>query len=288
MTMQSLAPMLRHAAENGYAVPQFNVDTLDIAQAVLETATEMRAPVILALGQAVDRAGRLEPMIAGLRVMAEAAPIPVCLHLDHSESLPQIGRALRAGCTGLMIDASARPLEENIAATRTVLELCAEADAGVEAELGRIAGVEDDLVVSEDEAGKVDAATVAQFLDGVRPDALAVAVGTAHGFYDAPPEIDFDLIAELASLSPPPLVLHGGTGLEDEVLTRCVDAGFAKMNFATELRGGYLSAVAAAGQDGANIFDALASGQDAIRRIVKTKLRLLRTADRAQGPRPGE
>lgn len=283
MTMQSLAPMLRHAAENGYAVPQLNVDTLDIAQAVLETATEMRAPVILALGQAVDHAGRLEPTIAGLRVMAEAAAIPVCLHLDHSESLPQIGRALRAGCTGLMIDASARPLEENIAATRTVMDLCAEADAGVEAELGRIAGVEDDLVVSEDEAGKLDAGTVARFLEGVRPDALAVAVGTAHGFYDAPPEIDFGLIAELASLSPPPLVLHGGTGLDDDVLTRCVEAGFAKMNFATELRRDYLAALSAAAQEGANIFGALTAGQEAIRQIVGRKLRLLRTADRAGG-----
>ncbi len=180
-----------------------------------------------------------------------------------------------------MIDASARPLKDNIVATRAVMEFCAESDAGVEAELGRIAGVEDGLVVSEEEAGKVDADTVARFLEGVRPDALAVAVGTAHGFYETPPNIDFGLIAEINKYSPPPLVLHGGTGLEDEVLTQCVDAGFAKMNFATELRRDYLSALAAAAQDGGNIFDALAAGQDAIRRIAEAKFRLLRTAERA-------
>lgn len=172
-----------------YAIAQFNIDTLEIAQAVLEVAEEMRAPVILGVGQGADTGGRLEALAAMVRDRVGRSSLPVCLHLDHSHQIGQIVRAIRAGFTGVMIDVSAAPLAENIKATRQVLALCAEVDVGVEAELGRIAGVEDDLLVAKADAGKVSVETVRDFLAGVRPDALAVAVGTAHGIYDTEPEI---------------------------------------------------------------------------------------------------
>ncbi len=272
MTIQSLAPMLAAAQSGGYAVAQFNTDTIEAGQAVLRVAVELRAPVILAIGQGVDRAGRMEPLAAGLRRMAGAADVPVCLHLDHSESLPQIGRALRAGFSGVMIDASAHPLPVNIAQTRTVLGFCAGLGVGVEAELGRVAGVEDDLEVSEDEAGKVDPATVAAFLAEVRPDALAVAVGTAHGFYTRPPEIDFALIRRVRDMGAPPLVLHGGSGLSDEILREAIACGIAKLNFATELRQANLDALAAAAASGAALFEALAKGAEAAGEVARRKL----------------
>lgn len=278
MTMQSLAPMLRTARDNGHAVAQFNVDTVEIAQAVLAVAEDLRSPVILALGQGVDKVGRMEAVAAGVRQLAEAATVPVCLHLDHSESLPQIARAIRLGFTGIMIDASAHPLAYNIEQTRLVLALCAGIGAGVEAELGRIAGVEDDLVVSEDQAGTVDIATVRAFVAAVRPDALAVAVGTAHGFYKNAPKIDFDLIAALRAEDMPPLVLHGGSGLPDDVLARAVSCGIAKMNFATELRHAFVSAVTAA--EG-SIFDVLRDGAEAAARVARARIAVVGSQDRA-------
>ena len=272
MTIQSLAPMLAAARAGGYAVAQFNTDTIEVGQAVLRVASELRAPVILAIGQGVDRAGRMEPLAAGLRCMAEVADIPVYLHLDHSESLPQIGRALRAGFSGVMIDASAHPLPVNIAETLAVMHICADLGIGVEAELGRVAGVEDDLEVSEDEAGKVDPATVAAFLAEVRPDALAVAVGTAHGFYTRPPEIDFALIRQVRDMGAPPLVLHGGSGLSDDILREAIACGIAKLNFATELRQANLDALVAAGGSGASLFDALVRGAAAAGEVARRKL----------------
>jgi len=149
MVMQSLAPMLIAARDNGYAVAQFNVDTVEIAQAVLAVAENLRSPVILALGQGVDRVGRMDAVAAGVRQLAQAAAVPVCLHLDHSESFPQIARAIRLGFTGIMMDASAHPLAQNIAETRMVVALCSQLGVGVEAELGRIAGVEDNLSNSQ-------------------------------------------------------------------------------------------------------------------------------------------
>lgn len=280
MTIQSLAPMLAAAQAAGYAVAQFNTDTIEAGQAVLAVADEMRAPVILAIGQGVDRAGRLAPLAAALRAMAAAADVPVCLHLDHSESLAQIGRAVRAGFSGIMIDASAHPLAVNIAETRAVMAFCAGLGIGVEAELGRVAGVEDDLVVSEDEAGKVDPATVAEFLAAVRPDALAVAVGTAHGFYTRPPQIDFDLIRQVRTMEVP-LVLHGGTGLSDAVLREAFACGIAKMNFATELRQANLVAMAEAAAEGAGLLDALARGGAAVGDVARRKLELTGSAGMA-------
>lgn len=281
MTMQSLAPMLAAAQSNGYAVAQFNTDTIEAGQAVLQVAMRLRAPVILAIGQGVDHAGRLEPLAAGLRQMAEQASVPVCLHLDHSESQSQINRALQAGFTGIMIDASRHPLPENIAQTQQVLRACAALSVGVEAELGRVAGVEDDLEVSEEEAGKVDVETVARFLSEVRPDALAVAVGSAHGFYTRPPEIDFGLIAQVRDLGAPPLVLHGGTGLSDDILREAIACGIAKLNFATELRHANLQAITEAAQSGAGLLPALAKGIEAVAEVARRKFAITGSEGRA-------
>lgn len=278
MTMQSLAPMLMAARDNGYAVAQFNVDTVEIAQAVLAATQDLRSPVILAIGQGVDKVGRMDAVAAGVRQLAQAATVPVCLHLDHSESFPQIARAIRLGFTGIMIDASAHPLAQNIEQTRQVMALCSGIGAGVEAELGRIAGVEDELVVSEDQVSTVDIATVREFVAAVRPDALAVAVGTAHGFYKSAPSIDFDLIAALRAEDMPPLVLHGGSGLSDDILNQAMSRGIAKMNFATELRHAFISALGAA--EG-SIFDILRDGAEASGRVARAKIAVVGSQGRA-------
>lgn len=280
MTLQSLAPMLSAARDGGYAVAQFNVDTVEIAQAVLAVAEKLRTPVILAIGQGVDKAGRLDAVATGVRLLAKEARVPVCLHLDHSESFPQIACAIRLGFTGIMIDASAHPLSENIAATRMALDLCRRIGAGVEAELGRIAGVEDDLIVTEDQATMVGIDTVRAFLAAVRPDALAVAVGTAHGFYSRMPRIDSDLIAAMRAEDMPPLVLHGCSGLSDESLQQAVNAGIAKMNFATELRHACVHATAEAASQGASLFEILQMGALAAADVAHDKLALTGSAGR--------
>lgn len=279
MPMQSLAPMLLTARDNNYAVAQFNVDTVEIAQAVLAVAQELRSPVILALGQGVDRVGRMDAIAAGVRQLAQTATVPVCLHLDHSESFSQIARAIRLGFTGIMIDASTHPLALNIAQTRQVMALCSEIGAGVEAELGRIAGVEDDLVVPENEVNTVEIGTVREFVTAVRPDALAVAVGTAHGFYKNTPNLNIDLIAALRAEDMPPMVLHGGSGLSNDVLVQAVSNGIAKMNFATELRHAFVSAIGAA--EG-SVFDILRHGAEAAAQVARAKIGIVGSQGRAQ------
>lgn len=281
MPIANLDRMLRRARAENYAVAQFNVDTIEIAQAVLGVAEALHSPVILAIGQGVDHAGRMEPLAAGLRALIDAATVPVCLHLDHSERLPQIAQALRSGFSGIMIDGSARPLADNIAITRTVLDLCSAMQVGVEAELGRIGGVEDGIEVDASEAEDVSVDLVKEFLKGVRPDALAVAVGTAHGFYASEPKVDFNLIEALRAEDTPPLVLHGGTGLPDQVLSRAVRAGICKMNFATELRHAFVQGVQASPLQDSSIFDVLKAGAQASAKVARAKIHLMGSVGKA-------
>ena len=236
-----------------YAVGAFNFSTLPEMVGIVEGARMKHAPVILmaSLG-AVKYIGSLELIAECAKGLAKTYPeVPFCVHLDHAVDLDQIKRAIAAGFTNVMIDASKEPYEVNIQKSKEIAEFAHRyspygADGcSVEAELGMLAGREEHVQVSEEDAGKAytDPTLVRRFVEETGIDALAVAIGTAHGFYKAAPKIRFDLLDEIRKCTDIPLVLHGGTGVPDEDFRKCVAMGMSKINVGTGLKKVYTDAV---------------------------------------------
>ena len=230
MPLESLAPMLKHARNESFAVGAFDILTLAGAEAVVEVAEEERSPVILAIAEQHLGTVRLETITHSLVAMASRATVPVCLHLDHGVSFPTIMRALRSGFSSVMFDGSSLSFEENAARTAELVEICRPMGVSVEAELGHI-GAPGDEVVTEQMLTRVEEAQAFVARTGV--DALAVAIGTVHGLYRSEPRLSFDRLHALREAVDVPLVLHGGTGLSPEDFRRCVEGGITKINFYT-------------------------------------------------------
>lgn len=228
--------MLLNAQKEGYAVPAFNIHNLETIQTVVETAAEMRSPVILAATPGtMNFAGR-----AYIQAIAETAAkeydIPIALHLDHHDSYESILESLKLGTKSVMIDGSHLPFEENIAITKKVVATAHEYGATVEAELGRLVGQEDDMTVDEKDAVYTDPDAAVEFVKQTGIDSLAVAIGTAHGLYKAEPKLDFERLEKIRSLVDIPLVLHGASGISKEDVQKCISLGITKVNVSTELK----------------------------------------------------
>lgn len=236
MTLVSSTPMLQIARQEGFCIGAFNVHTLEMLQAVVEAAADLESPLILQ--STVGTVKHLGPdyIAAAAQVAAKRSGVPIALHLDHCSDFNLIVQCIRAGYTSVMIDASHEPFEENIRQTAKVVEVGLAAGINVEAELGRVGGVEDDISVDEHEAQLADPDECALFVERTGVPTLAPAIGTAHGIYKGEPKIDFDRIGRIAERVSVPLVLHGGSGIPDEQVRRCISLGMAKMNVATELR----------------------------------------------------
>ncbi|AWX58996.1 MULTISPECIES: class II fructose-bisphosphate aldolase [Brevibacillus] len=243
MALVSSTQMLRTAREQGYCVGAFNVHTMEMLQAVVEAACEANAPLILQTTVGTVRHLGPEYVAAIARVASEEARVPIALHLDHCHEEELIMRCIEAGYTSVMIDASMHPFAENAEMTRRVVELARERGVNVEAELGKVGGVEDDLVVDDADAALADPIECERFIELTGVDTLAPAIGTAHGIYKGEPRIDFARIEEIARRVSVPLVLHGGSGIPVEQVKRAVQLGMAKMNVATELRIAFSQAI---------------------------------------------
>lgn len=243
MALVSSTQMLRTAREQGYCVGAFNVHTMEMLQAVVEAACEANAPLILQTTVGTVRHLGPEYVAAIARVASEEARVPIALHLDHCHEEELIVRCIEAGYTSVMIDASMHPFAENASMTRRVVELARERGVNVEAELGKVGGVEDDLVVDDADAALADPIECERFVELTGVDTLAPAIGTAHGIYKGEPRIDFSRIEEIARRVSVPLVLHGGSGIPEEQVKRAVQLGMAKMNVATELRIAFSQAI---------------------------------------------
>lgn len=226
--------MLIEARSKKYAIGAFEFWSLDSAQAVVEAAQEQNMPVIL-------QAGPLEADFAGIkniskiaRMAAEEASIPVALHADHFETYEDICRALDAGFTSVMIDASALPYKENVELTKRVVAAARQGNVTVEAELGKLAGSEAHLDISGEEALQTDPEDAKRFVEETGIDALAVAIGTVHGFYKFTPKINIERLKKIANKVGIPLVLHGGSGTPEEKVIEAIHNGIAKVNICTE------------------------------------------------------
>lgn len=240
MSLVTSEQMLRKAQEGGYAVGAFNVENMEMIKAVIAAAEELRAPIMLQTTSSTVKYGSLETFHAIVAAEAAKATIPVCLHLDHGNSFELAAQAIHSGYTSIMIDGSHESFEDNIAVTKKVVDMAKACNIPVEAELGKVGGKEDDL--ESDGDTNTDPMEAKEFVERTGVSSLAIAIGTAHGFYAKTPVLDKVRVSEVKKLVSVPLVLHGASGLSDEDVKECVVRGMCKVNFATELRAAYTDA----------------------------------------------
>jgi tagatose 1,6-diphosphate aldolase GatY/KbaY len=243
MAIVNAKQMLIKATEEKYAVGAFNVTNLIQLEAVVEAAVERNAPLIIQTSVTPSRFLKPDVIGAVYRTIAESAPIPICLHLDHSTDVPYCKTCADAGYTNIMIDASKQDFDENIRQTREVSDYChALENVSVEGELGTVSGIEDQVKVAEDEAALCDPEDALRFVEETQIDIFAPAIGTAHGVYKTKnPKLDFERLAKIADLINGkgvriPLVIHGGTGLQPDTVKKLVALGGSKFNVSTDLK----------------------------------------------------
>lgn len=230
MPLVTVSELLKNARRDRFAVCAINVGNYETVRGVVEAAQAERTPVIIQVYDRLmcDRIGEdLGPLVRG---MAERLDVPVALHLDHGLTLDNVRKALRAGYSSVMYDASSRPLEENIRETREVVRLAHAAGVSVEGELGQLGSAAAGLGGS----AYTDPADAARFVAETGVDTLAVAIGTAHGRYAQTPRLDLDRLCAIATAVPIPLVLHGGSCTPADAVQAAVSRGICKINFATE------------------------------------------------------
>lgn len=243
MSLVTLKEILKGTRENGYAVGGFNFNSYEDAQGIVNGAAAKKAPVILMASVGALKYIGMRQTVYMARAMAESVEIPVCLHLDHAEDLPLIKECIKMGFTSVMIDASKKSYEENIRETSEIVAFAAKYGCSVEAELGRVGGKEEQIQVSEKDAAFTDPNDVPRFVDETGLDALAIAIGTAHGFYKSEPKLDFERLEAIVKITKAPLVLHGGTGVPVEDFKKAVRLGMSKINVGTELKATYATAL---------------------------------------------
>lgn len=232
----STRQMLLKAQKEMYAVPAFNIHNLETLQVVVDTAREMRSPVIIAVTPSTIDYARDEYVVAMAGVAAKNTDTPIAIHLDHFENILKIKHAIDIGFKSCMIDASKEIFEENILKVQEVVAYAHRYDATVEAELGKLVGIEDDLVVDEKDSMYTNPDDAVTFTQRTGIDSLAVAIGTAHGLYKGKPKLDFDRLQEIRSKVSIPLVLHGASDVPDELVKKAISMGICKVNVATDLK----------------------------------------------------
>ena len=236
----NLRQILDMAEKGGYCIPAFNVYNMESVIGVLHAAEELKAPIIMQVYPRLMKEETGYFLSPSILAAAHRATVPVCFHLDHGPSELEATRSVRYGATGIMLDGSTLPFEENIALTKRVVDFCGHVDVQVEGELGHVGTTSDDFM---DEF--TTAADAKRFVEETGVACLAVAVGTAHGRYKKPPKLDIDRIKEIReATNNTPLVLHGGSGVPDEEIKKAVKAGIRKMNFATDLCYAFIDCIA--------------------------------------------
>ena len=274
MPLISSFKILSDAQKGHYAIGAFNIENMEMAQAVIAAGEETNSPLIIQTTPSTLKYAPPSLFYAIVKSIADNSKIPVALHLDHGDSFARSCEAIRAGYTSIMIDGSKLPFEENIALTKKVVEVASILNIPVEGELGTIGGKEDSLEVKDKDSLYTNVDQAAEFVDRTGCSFLAVAIGTAHGFYKGTPKLDFERIEQIAKRVPVPLVLHGGSGIPDEDVKHAIRLGMSKVNFATELRWYFTQACRKVLEDG-EIFDPKkygAAGRDAVRDFVKQKI----------------
>ncbi|GAA5105585.1 tagatose bisphosphate family class II aldolase [Orbus sasakiae] len=281
MYLISSKNMLLKAQKEGYAIPAFNIHNLETIQVIAETAAEMESPVIMAGTPSTFNYAGTGYLVAICQQAAREYDLPFALHLDHHEQFNDIKVKIQSGIRSAMIDGSHYPFNDNIALVRHVVDYCHQYDASVEAELGRLGGQEDDLVVDEAASFYTDPDAAVEFVKQTNIDSLAVAIGSAHGLYHGEPKLDFDRLAKIHQRVSVPLVLHGASGIPETMVKRAISLGICKVNVATELKIAFSDAVKAYFNDNPAANDPrhyMAPGKAAMKKIVQEKIRICNSA----------
>lgn len=231
MALVNMKELLCEAQKGKWAVGSFSVANLETVLGIVKAAEETRSPIILQIAQVRLNHSPLDLIGPLMLAAAKKASVPVAVHLDHGTTIDCIEQALGLGFTSVMFDGSHLPLEENIEMTKKVVALAKPFGAAVEAEIGCVGGSEDgskDIAVN-----CTDPKQARLFFESTNVDALAIAIGNAHGLYKDEPKLRFDILEKVASTVPVPLVLHGGTGISPSDFIRCRENGIKKINIAT-------------------------------------------------------
>ena len=244
MPLENMKAMLSDAAAGKYAVGAFNILDYNSAKAVVEAARQTNSAVIIQTSTKTVVFWGAAAIANWVEELAASSTVPIALHLDHCKDLEIIRECIDSGWTSVMIDASSKPFEENLALSSRVVEMARPRNVTVEAELGAIVGVEDDIHVKQQDAHLADPGQAVEFCSRVEPDCFAPAVGTAHGVYKGEPKIAYERIEEIAKATNVPLALHGGTGLSDEVFKKCISLGCVKVNISTQLKYAFIDGFA--------------------------------------------
>lgn len=277
MAFTTNVEMMSKAKAQGYAVGAFNINNLEITLSVMEAASAEHSPVILAVSPGAMKYAGVAYLAAIAEVASESFDVPVSLHLDHGLNMEHVNAAMDSGFSSVMIDGSKLPFEENVELTGRVVELARPRGVSVEAELGRLAGAEDMVSVTDRQASMTDPDQVARFVELTGIDALAVAIGNAHGWYKGRPELDFDRLRIIRSKVDTLLVLHGASGIPDDMIREACEIGVDKINIDTEIRDAFRQAVAKFVDENPDEIDPrkiLTPARDAMREVVARKIRL--------------
>ena len=280
--LTNTATLLQAAASHHYAIGHFNINNLETIQAILAAAEVKRSPVILAVSKSAIKYAGLAQLVALVHTFADNTDLPIVLSLDHGPSIELACECIDAGFTNVMIDASALPYQDNVAVTRHVVEYAHQRDVTVEAEIGALAGTEDNVSVDEQDARYTKVDEAVSFAHDTGCDSLAIAIGTAHGVYHGEPKLDFERLNDIhAALPTTPLVLHGSSGVPAESLREAISRGIAKINIDTDLRQAFLKAVKAeidANPDSVDLRAILGAGRSAIQTVVEEKIDIFGSA----------
>ena len=310
MPLVNTYDLFARASREGYAIGGFNVNNMELIQAIVDAAEVKRAPMIFQVSAGARKYARQEYLVKLVEAAIATTTIPIALHLDHGEDFEICKACIDGGFTSVMIDGSRFPLDENIALTRQVVEYAHARGISVEAELGRLAGVEDNISVTDQEARFTDPAQAAEFVERSGCDSLAIAIGTSHGAYKfkGTPHLGLDRLREIVGRLPAgyPLVLHGASsvladlvqicnsyggqiggaqGVPEEVIQQACRIGIRKVNIDTDLRLAFTGAIRKYLTEHPEDFDPrkyLAPARDAVRQVVLRKLDVLGSAGKAE------
>lgn len=284
MSFVSMKELLLDAQKNGYAIGAFNCNNMEIVQGIVAAAEAERSPVIIQASQGAIKYAGINYIVGLSKIAAQSVKVPVVLHLDHGTSFEQCVECIKNGFSSVMFDGSQLPLADNIAITKKVVAVAQPLGLTVEAELGKIGGTEDDITVSEREALFTDPAEAEVFCKETAVDALAVAIGTAHGQYKGTPQLDFERLKEIVKRVSIPIVLHGSSGVPDEDIRKAISLGVCKVNIDTNIREAFVTAARQVLVADAAEIDprkALGPAREAAIEIIREKIRLFGSSGKA-------
>lgn len=284
MSLVRMQDVLGKAQKERYAVGAFNAENMEMVQAIVDAAQELNSPVIIQTTPSTIAYADVDMFYGITAAAAKKVSVPVVLHLDHGNSFDLCEAAVRAGYTSVMIDGSKLSFEENVLLSQKVADVGRAFGVDVEAELGTVGGKEDSHVVSDKDALYTNPLQAKEFVERTKIQSLAVAIGTAHGFYKGEPKLDFERLQEIRKMVDIPLVLHGASGVPDKAVREAIVYGISKVNVATELRVAYTEGVKSVLKQDEAVYDPKkyqAAGRQKVKEAVKEKILLCGSANKA-------